>query len=360
MNNVLEIAGRFDLASAPVSAKECVVGHINSTYFVDCAGGERYVLQRINTEVFKSPETVMNNVTRVTDHIREKLAAEGGDVKRGTLQFRRTADGAYFAQCAGGCWRMYDFVGGVKNLQSADSPELFGRVGRAFGHFQMQLADYDASTLGETIPNFHNTVSRYADFETALAEDRAGRAAAAAEEIAFVRAHREACAFIMDRIADGSLPLRVTHNDTKLNNILIDTATDEPLCVIDLDTIMPGSVLFDFGDAIRFGASSAAEDETDLSRVSVRLDMFEGFARGFIAGLEGSLSEAEVRALPMGALVITLETGIRFLTDYLNGDTYFRTAYPQHNLDRARNQFRLVSDMEEKMPQMNKIIDNMI
>ena len=359
-NQILEIAGRFDLGTRPVRAKECRVGHINSTFFVDCENGKRFVLQRINTEVFKRPEVVMSNVMGVTGHIRKKLAAEGGDVERGTLNYRHTLAGGTYAEADGGCWRMYDFVGGVKSLQSADSPELFESVGRAFGHFQMQLADYDASLLGETIPNFHNTVSRLADFEAAVEADAAGRAASVAPEIAFVRAHRDTCAFIMSRIADGTLPLRVTHNDTKLNNILIDEESGLPLCVIDLDTIMPGSVLFDFGDAIRFGASSAAEDETDLSAVGMRLDMFEGFARGFIDGLEGSLSEAEIRALPMGAIVITLETGIRFLTDYLKGDTYFRIEYPTHNLDRARNQFRLVSDMEEKLPQMRAIIDKFI
>lgn len=356
MIDVLKIASAFALDSAPVSVEECTVGHINSTFFIDGANGERYVLQRINTSIFKDPGMLMRNVMGVTDHIRAKLAAEGGDVVRGTLHFRSTKDGNGYFECAEGCFRMYDYVGGVKSLQAADSPALFGRVGRAFGHFQMQLADYDASTLGETIPNFHNTVSRLADFEAAVAADAAGRAASVAEEIAFVRERAGVCAYIVDRIADGRLPLRVTHNDTKLNNILIDSASGDPVCVIDLDTIMPGSVLFDFGDAIRFGASSAAEDETDLSKVFMQLDMFEGFAHGFVEGLEGSLSQDEVNALPMGALIITLETGIRFLGDYLNGDTYFRTAYPQHNLDRARNQFALVRDMERKMPEMNRII----
>ena len=233
---------------------------------------------------------------------------------------------------------------------------MFRSVGGAFGHFQMQLADYDAASLCETIPNFHNTPSRYADFEAALARNASGRAENAADAIEFAKAHREVCSYITDRIADGTLPLRVTHNDTKLNNILIDKATGKPICVIDLDTVMPGSVLFDFGDAIRFGASSAAEDERDLSRVFMREEMFDAFAGGFIGGLEGSLGDAEINELPMGALVITLETGLRFLADYLDGDTYFRIHYPEQNLDRARNQFKLVADMEEKMPLMCNII----
>ena len=224
----------------------------------------------------------------------------------------------------------------------------------------MQLSDYDAGELRETIPNFHNTPSRLNDFKIALEKDTAGRAASIKEDIQFVLDHSEICSYIMDKIAEGELPLRVTHNDTKLNNILMDSETGEPVCVIDLDTIMPGSVLFDFGDAIRFGASSAAEDETDLSKVYMREDAFEAFAKGFVSGLEGSLSESEILELPMGALIITLETGIRFLTDYLNGDTYFRIHYPQHNLDRARNQFALVRDMEEKMPCMREIVKKYI
>ena len=350
---ILDIASEFRFASAPVSYHECTEGHINGTYFIDTEGCERYVLQRINTSVFKDPDGLMKNVIGVTGHIRRKLEAEGGDVSRGTLNFILTKDGKeYYTDPESGCWRAYVYVGGVMSLQSAASPELFEQVGHAFGHFQMQLADYDASGLCETIPNFHNTPSRYADFEEALSRNAAGRAASAEAEIEFVRAHREVCSYITDRIASGAVPLRVTHNDTKLNNILIDQETGKPMCVIDLDTVMPGSVLFDFGDAIRFGASSAAEDETDLSRVYMREDMFEAFARGFVSGLEGSLSDTETEELPMGALIITLETGIRFLTDYLNGDTYFRIHYPQHNIDRARNQFALVADMEKKLPKM--------
>jgi Ser/Thr protein kinase RdoA (MazF antagonist) len=244
--------------------------------------------------------------------------------------------------------------------QSADSPELMERVGKAFGHFQMQLADFDASVLHETIPNFHNTVSRFAGFEKAVADDLAGRAAGIKEDIDFILSRKDKCSFIMDGIADGRFPLRVTHNDTKLNNIMMDPETGEGRCVIDLDTVMPGSVLADFGDAIRFGASSAAEDEKDLERVYMKLDMFEGFAKGFVSGLEGSLTENEVRALPMGAFMLTFEQSMRFLGDYLNGDTYFRTHYPEHNLDRARNQMKLVADMESKMDEMNRIIEKYI
>lgn len=360
MNNseVLKIASEFTLGSAPTGFSECTDGHINGTFFVDTADGKKYVIQRINTGIFKDPDGLMRNVIGITEHIRRKLAAEGGDVERGTLHFIKTVSGDNYYEDRenGSAWRAYVYVDGVESFQSAGSTDVFSQVGRAFGHFQMQLADYDASGLCETIPNFHNTPSRYADFEAALVRNASGRADRAADAVEFVKAHKDVCSYIADRIAAGVLPLRVTHNDTKLNNILIDKATGKPICIIDLDTVMPGSVLFDFGDAIRFGASSAAEDEKDLSAVFMREDMFEAFAGGFIGGLEGSLTDTEILELPMGALVITLETGIRFLTDYLDGDTYFRTHYPEHNLDRARNQFKLVADMEAKMPEMLKTV----
>lgn len=361
MREILELAKKFNIPSEPVDLCECKVGHINSTYFIYCSDGEKYVLQNINTSIFKDTDILMNNIVGVTSHIRKKLEAEGKDPMRGTLNFYCAETGLYYYKDEEGrCWRLYKYVDRVDCFQSAESTELLERVGRAFGHFQMQLADYDAGALKETIPNFHNTTSRLNDFKIALEKNAAGRAASIPDDIAFVLDHSEVCSYIMDKIADGTIPLRVTHNDTKLNNILMDSKTGEPVCVIDLDTIMPGSVLFDFGDAIRFGASSAAEDETDLSKVYMREDAFDAFAKGFVGGLEGSLSEEEIMELPMGALIITLETGIRFLTDYLNGDTYFRIHYPQHNLDRARNQFALVRDMEKKMPRMREIVKKYI
>ncbi len=362
MKEILDIVKNFDITSDPVDLYECTVGHINSTYFIYCSGGEKYVLQNINTNVFKDPDVLMDNIIGVTAHIRKKLKAEGKDPYRGTLKFFRSKESGlyYYRDLENRCWRLYKLVDKVKCYQTAESNKMFEQVGWAFGHFQMQLADYDASALRETIPNFHNTPSRLNDFKLALEKDAAGRAALIKEEIDFVLSHSQVCSYITDRIENGTLPLRVTHNDTKLNNILMDARTGEPVSVIDLDTIMPGSVLFDFGDAIRFGASSAAEDETDLEKVYMREDAFDSFAKGFVGGLEGSLSETEILELPMGALVITLETGIRFLTDYLNGDTYFRIHYPEHNLDRARNQFALVRDMESKMPRMREIVKKYI
>ena len=355
-----EVASHFAFTAEPVEFALCENGHINGTYFVTCADGRRYVIQKINTSIFKQPDEVMANIIGVTDFLKEKIAAAGGDPDRETLTVVPTVEGgvAYIDE-EEGYWRAYYYIEGATSHQSA-TPELFAKSAKAFGNFQRQLSDYPADTLYETIPNFHNTVSRMADFKAAVSADQAGRAAEVQAEIAFALAREGKCSFVMDGIADGSLPLRVTHNDTKLNNIMMDDVTGEGICVIDLDTVMPGSVLYDYGDAIRFGASSAAEDETDLDKVYVRTDLFEAFTKSFIEALDGSLTEAELRALPMGAWMMTFEVGIRFLGDYLNGDVYFRTHYPTHNLDRARNQFKLVADLEAKMGELDAIVEKYI
>ncbi len=354
-----KIITHFCFGSDIVDITENKIGHINNTYIVQTECGTRFVLQRINKNVFKKPEEVMQNIVLVTDHIRHGLAENGGDAKNGTLQFLMSGEHYYHIDENGDYWRAYRFVEG-DCYQSCNSLELFERVGEAFGKFQSQLADFDASVLKETIVNFHNTADRYRLFEEAVAKDSAGRAASVANEIAFVRARSEACSYIIDGIAGGAFPLRVTHNDTKLNNIIMDKETGNGLCVIDLDTVMPGSMLYDFGDAIRFGASSAAEDETELDRVYFVPEMFEAFAKGYISGLDGRATEAEILAFPEAARILTLETGIRFLTDYLNGDTYFRIAYPEHNIDRARNQFKLVADAEDKADQLLAIVKKFI
>lgn len=361
MSQKIESIIKHFLSEPVVHMEECKIGHINHTYFLTVQSGRKFVLQQINKSIFKQPDVVMNNIVAVTDFIRQRLKENGKDAERGALHAWESDQGkAYYVDEAGEYWRVYDFITDATCYQSLDNAQMFSKVGYAFGAFQRQLADFDASVLKETIPNFHNTVSRLRDFEAALAADVCHRAADVADEIRFVKEHSAYCAYIVDRIANGKLPLRVTHNDTKLNNIMIDNKTGEGICVIDLDTVMPGSVLYDFGDSIRFGASSAAEDETDLSKVYVREDMFRAFTQGFLAGLDNSLTDEEMNDLPMGALVITLETGIRFLTDYLNGDTYFRIHYPTHNLDRARNQFKLVADMEEKMDDLKKIIQDIM
>ncbi len=350
-----KIVSAFDFPSKNnISIDECKIGHINSTFFVNCTDN-RYVVQRINKSIFKRPEEVIANMVGVTNHIRQKLALSGGDVTNGTLQFVKSGDLYYHIDEDGEYWRAYRFVDG-NCYESCDTCELFERVGAAFGNFQNQLADYPANTLFEVIPSFHHTAARFEAFEEAVAADVCGRAKDCAAEIAFIRARRDVCSFIVNGLADGKFPLRATHNDTKLSNVIMNKETGEGLCVIDLDTVMPGSLLYDFGDAIRFGASSAAEDETDLTKVFVKTDMFEAFTKGFVKSLADSITEAELLALPESARVLTLETGIRFLTDHLQGDTYFRIHREGHNLDRARNQLKLVADLEAKMPTLDAIV----
>ena len=356
--DIKKIAEGFGISTEDLSFDECTIGHINSTFFVKTGASAEveYVFQKINTSIFKKPDELMSNVFKVTEHISKKLKEEN-DTLSTTLFFLKTKNGEPgLDDGEGGYWRVYRYVRNAHSLNGADSPEVFEKSGYAFGNFQRLLADFDASVLYETIPNFHNTVSRLNDFKTALDKNLANRRDSITEDIAFVLDRADKCSYVTDGIADGRFPLRVTHNDTKLNNLLWDNETEKCICVIDLDTVMPGSVLYDFGDSIRFGASSAAEDETDLSKVYVCLDKYEAYVKGFISGTNGALTSEELLAFPMGAYVITFETGIRFLTDYLNGDTYFRTHYPSHNLDRARNQFKLVKSLEEKMDELNAIM----
>lgn len=336
-------------------------GHINETYVFSCqtadAQNTRYILQKINTAVFRDPIGLMENICRVTSFLRTKIAARGGDPNRETLTVLPTRAGAAFFRAPdNSCWRVYPFIENTVSYQSVEQPQLFETAARAFGQFQCDLADFPAAELHETIPHFHDTPSRYRDLIFAADSDPAGRRAAVAPELAFARARAADCAVITDAINAKRVPLRVTHNDTKLNNILMDARTNAAVCIIDLDTIMPGSALYDFGDSIRFGASSAAEDEPDLSRVYMKAELFEAYVRGFLAGTAGRLTETEIRLLPMSAKLMTLECGMRFLTDYLNGDTYFHTTYPGQNLDRARTQFKLVADMEAQMDRMAEIV----
>ena len=331
-------------------------GHINSTFLVEY-DEKKYILQKINTDVFTRPREVMANIKRVTDHIRQKAAENGGDVKRCTLDFKAFSDGNnYFFDTDGGCWRIYEFIDSTVAYDKVESARDFYNCANAFGIFQQQLADYPAHTLCETITNFHNTPVRYENLMKAIEKNASGRADEVADEIAFAVARKEFCETLERAHASGELPLRVTHNDTKLNNILFDEVTGEPVCVIDLDTVMPGYSVNDFGDSIRFGANTAVEDETDLSKVSLDLELFRTYAEGFLKGCNGSLTPKELELLPVGAMMMTLECGMRFLTDHIDGDVYFRIHREGHNLDRCRCQFALVADMEKKLPEMNAII----
>ena len=356
-----EAIAAFALEGEPVSYGLYGSGHINDTHLLVCRredGSERrYILQRINHIVFPQPDEVMENILNVTRHLEAGIRARGGDPERETLTVVPTREGAaYYRDSIGSFWRVYLFVENNLSLDKVETPEQFYQSAVAFGRFQSQLSDFPADTLHEAIVNFHNTPVRYENLARAVKADIKGRAAECREEIAFADERRDFCATLYRAHAEGRLPLRVTHNDTKLNNILFDAASKEPLCVIDLDTIMPGFSVNDFGDSIRFGATTAAEDETDLTKVEIDLALFETFARGFIEGCNGRLTDAEIELLPVGAKMMTLECGMRFLTDYLEGDTYFRIHREKHNLDRARNQFRLVASMEEHWEEMCAIV----
>lgn len=335
-------------------------GHINQTYVVKmltAAGIKRYILQRINIDTFTDPDALMENICGITDYLREKIRQNGGDEQRGTLHVCPTKDGkSYYRTTAGECWRVYDFVEHTICLQAVRSPEDFRESAVAFGNFQRLLADYPAHTLHETIPHFHDTPKRLADFERAVQTDVMGRAAQAEREIAFVLQRREDCHYMTDLQAHGRLPLHVTHNDTKLNNVLMDETTGKGLCVIDLDTVMPGLVANDYGDSIRFGANNCAEDEPDTTKVHFSLPLYEVYTRSFLQTVGDALTPLEKQTLPWGAKLMTLECGMRFLADYLEGDHYFHISRPQQNLDRARTQFKLVADMEDNWDAMQKVI----
>ncbi|MDI9469394.1 MAG: aminoglycoside phosphotransferase family protein [Bacillota bacterium] len=336
-------------------------GHINDTVLVRCrlADGtlRRYILQRINQHVFREPEGLMENIVAVTSWLREKARANGGDPSRETLTVIPTKDGAnWLVDESGEYWRCYDFVEDTVTLQAARSPEDLKLAGRSFGRFMSLLDDFPAEKLHVTIPRFHDTVHRYEQVMDALKADPQQRGPGCRDEIAFVEARYEHCSWLLDRLADGSLPLRVTHNDTKLNNILFDATTGEGICVVDLDTVMPGLAAYDFGDAVRFGASTAAEDERDLSRVHFSLELFRAYAEGFLEVAGGVIDEIELESLAWGARLITLTIGMRFLADHLNGDVYFKISRPGHNLDRARTQFKLVQDIEAHWDELLAIL----
>ena len=337
-------------------------GHINETYAVYMPGREgdelSYVLQRVNSNVFKDPAGVMDNIFGVTEYLRNVIRREGGDPDRETLSYIKTKSGCnYFEDSEGEPWRCYNFIPDSVCYQLVEEPEQFYQSGSSFGHFLKQLCDYPASKLNETIPDFHNTVKRFGAFQVALKRDLKNRAASCRPEIDFALAREKDCGVLVEQQDAGILPLRVTHNDTKLNNILFDEKTGKGLCIIDLDTIMPGLAANDFGDSIRFGAATAEEDEQNLDLMHFDISLYELYVKGYLEETKDVLTEAEIKSLPWGARLMTLECGIRFLTDYLQGDTYFKTDYPEHNLVRARTQFRLVDEMEQQFDRMQELVE---
>ncbi len=347
---MLNICGKFQTKGAALSCEPYGNGHINATYLVK-TDEEQYILQRINHHIFQDVPGLMRNVERVTAFLAEK-----DPDPRHSLHLVPAKDGAAYVEAEGEFYRMYDFVHDSICLDAPETDEDFYQSAVAFGSFQRQLADFPANELSETIPRFHDTPNRYRALRAAIEKDALGRAASCREEIEFALTREADAAVMMNLLAAGELPLRVTHNDTKLNNVMLDAKTRKPLCVIDLDTVMPGLAANDFGDSIRFGANTGAEDEKDLTKISLSLARYEAFARGFLEACGKALTPKEIETLPWGAKLMTLECGVRFLTDYLEGDTYFRIHRPEHNLDRTRTQFALVADMEKKWTQMCDIV----
>ena len=346
-----DVLAKFQLDSPAVSCERYGCGHINQTYLVVTESGHRYILQKISNRAFPDVAGLQENIAAVTAFLHTQT-----DDPYGALTLIPTDEGKMWLHWAENSdWRVYDFIEGAVCLQAPETPEDFYQSAIAFGTFQQQLAGFPAHTLHETIKNFHNTPDRFRIFKEVLAKDVMGRAKDVQAEIDFALAHEEAGSRLMGLLKEGKLPLRVTHNDTKLNNVMLSEKERKPMCVIDLDTTMPGLSAYDFGDSIRFGAATAAEDEKDLSKMTMSLDLFRTFTRGFLKACPG-LTEEERKALPLGAMTMTLECGVRFLTDYLDGDHYFGIKYPDHNLDRCRTQFKLVSDMESKWEQMMQIV----
>ena len=355
-----EVISAYEFPETLLGAVRYGSGHINDTFCLVCQPKEgkaiRFILQGLSKAAFPRQEELMENFIGVTSHLRKKIEAAGGDPMRETLNLVPTRDGnPYYTDATGKVWRLTHYVEDTVCLQKA-TPELFEASARAFGRFQLLLQDYPAHTLHEPIVNFHNTEDRFAKFLAAVEADKLGRAKDVEAEIRFAMERKDDCSVAVNALREGKLPLRVTHNDTKLNNVLIDEATMEGICIIDLDTTMPGLSIYDFGDSIRFGANHSAEDEKDLGKVNFDIELFKRYTRGFLEGAQGSLTDAELEYLPWGAKLMTLECGIRFLTDYLDGDHYFRIHYPEQNLDRCRTQFKLVSDMENQWAQMHEIV----
>lgn len=335
-------------------------GHINDTYLVELqkpdGSPDRVIMQRMNNSIFKEPEQLMENILGVTSFLRERIIENGGNPDRETLNVIPTKEEkSFFIDSEGNYWRSYIFIEDAKGYDQAESIDDFYESAVAFGNFQRLLADYPAETLHETIKGFHDTKARFEVFKKAVDDDVCGRAASVRDEINFYLEREDVANVFGDLLAKGEIPLRVTHNDTKLNNVMIDDATRKGICVIDLDTVMPGLAMNDFGDSIRFGASTAAEDEKDLGKVWCDMELFAAYTKGFIEGCGGKLTAKEIELLPMGAKVMTYECGMRFLTDYLQGDVYFRTHREGHNLDRTRTHIKLIQDMEDKWDIMNKI-----
>lgn len=358
LKNIIEA---FPFNGELTSIESTDTGLINSTYMLTFSDGNQdfqYVLQKINTNVFKKPDELMSNIMNVTGFLRNKINLSGGNAARETLTFLYTKDNSpYYLDENGGCWRSYIYISKCYTCDKIDSEVKAFRSGKAFGKFQRMLSDYPAANLFETIPHFHDTPSRYSDLKNAVDENLSGRLQEIQAELSFALDREKDASKLVDLAAEGKIPMRVTHNDTKINNVLFDSITNEAICVIDLDTIMPGLSLYDFGDSIRSGAVTSDEDEQDLNKYGLDINLFKSYTEGFLSEAGHALNEEEIANLAFSAKLMTLECGVRFLTDYLNGDTYFKTEYPEHNLVRCRTQFKLVEDIEKHMDEMNECVN---
>ncbi|MGL4656241.1 MAG: phosphotransferase enzyme family protein [Sarcina sp.] len=355
-----EILSNFRFKGKLYKQKQHHVGNINDTFILTFMDGEnknKYIVQRINHHVFTEPEKLMENMVGITKHITNKVKEAGGDVSRESLKLVKTVDDKYFYETeSGDYYRAFPFIRKARTYMKVESDVHIYEAGKALGKFQKQLSDYKVEDLHEVIKDFHNTPVRYLDFEKAIEEDKADRVKLAMNEIKFIMDRRNELSRLTELLEEGKLPLRVTHNDTKFNNIMIDDETGKAVCVIDLDTVMPGLSLYDFGDAIRSGCSTAAEDETDLNNVTIDMNLYKRFVEGVFEECRDTLNDYERKNMAFSAKLITIELAMRFLTDYLNGDTYFKVNSETHNLERTRNQLKLASEMEKNMEEMESYL----
>jgi hypothetical protein len=358
LSSIKGVSSHYNMPGAPEGYELCSKGHINDTYrvFFSSADGTQddYIFQKINKYVFKDPQKVMGNIREVALHVKSRRVKDDCDI----ITFLDNLEGMNFTVHDGSFWRVCHYVRNSVSYDTAEDPKVLRSAGHAFGRFQHLLSDLPMERLHDTIPDFHNTRKRLRDFFDMVALDPHGKACEVKEDISFFERHSKVATSLVDLLDRGELPLRVTHNDTKYNNILMDQHTCEPLCVIDLDTVMPGLSAYDFGDAIRFAANKAVEDEADLSKVGLNMVNYEEFARGFIGASKDILSGQEIDNMALGAIVITIELASRFLSDHINGDKYFRIHRPNHNLERARCQMRLAEDMMAKYDDMRRIISD--
>ncbi|MGN0298015.1 MAG: phosphotransferase enzyme family protein [Lachnospiraceae bacterium] len=363
LDTLKNVCEHFCIPGTIVEYRKITSGNINTTYSVVCESIQDdvavripYIVQRVNQYVFNDPIRMMQNIDLVTEHMLGKNGKNGMDNRRNRLHFHHTSDRKNYYINNGEFWRLFNYVEDSIGFDTTTDPRVLYMVGKAFGQFQAQLRDFDANQLTEIIPDFHNTKKRLETFFNHVKEDSCGRCGEVQEEIAFLQSQQERCSKLSIMAAEGSIPLRVTHNDTKSNNVLLDKDSLQPLVVIDLDTVMPGLAAYDFGDAVRFAANTAEENEKDLSKVSLDLNLYRAFSEGFIEATASFMTEAELDSMALGALTLTVELASRFLDDYITGDKYFTTHYPGENLDRARCQIALAKDMLDKFDEMERIV----